>query len=140
MIAQAQAAKERQGLQEAADIITAATADRGAVRDSDFHSATDIGFQVKAEPEAEARASSADSEVMRGAEGPPAVQSEAVRAPLTRENLAAFLGENRESDKLSKYEDVSELDPQSGEEQVIVGVTVFCMALYLRHRQSTEAT
>jgi len=140
MITQAQAAKEKQGPQEAADIITAAIADRDAVRDSDFHSATDNGFQVKAEAEAEVRASSADSEVMRGAEGPPAVQNEAVRAPLMKENMAAFLGENRESDKLSAYEDVSGFDLEREEEQVEAGVVVFCMALYLRHRQSIEAT
>jgi hypothetical protein len=69
-----------------------------------------------------------------------AVKNQAVRAPLTRKNLAAFLGEDRESDKLSYLEDFSALDSEREQVMLKAGVAVFCMALYLRHMQVAETT
>ncbi|KAH4808672.1 hypothetical protein HBH61_123160 [Parastagonospora nodorum] len=127
MIAQAQAAKKDQDLRKAQDFITVAIVDRSAVSNSDVKWAMNIGCLLKAE-------------VVGGALGVPAVQNQAVRAPLTRENLAAFLGEDWESDKLSDLEEFSALNPEREQEILKGGVVVFCMALYLRHMQGAETT
>ncbi|KAH5698218.1 hypothetical protein HBI16_064320 [Parastagonospora nodorum] len=114
MIAQAQAAKKDQDLRKAQDFITVAIVDRSAVSNSDVKWAMNIGCLLKAE-------------VVGGALGVPA-------------NLAAFLGEDWESDKLSDLEEFSAWNPEREQEILKGGVVVFCMALYLRHMQGAETT